>query len=160
MTLRILILLAAAACFSQVAAQSAAPPAAAAPSQPPAVDLSGQPTLGDDKRTIDAAHKWLALLDTGKAGAAWDVSSPYLKSVVTRQKWVAGITSARKPFGKIVSRKAEKFARTHALPGAPDGDYSIIEFESVFAKGKRATEQLIWVLEAGDVWRVSGYYIR
>ncbi len=159
MTLRILIVLAAAACFSQVAAQPAAPPAAA-PGPPAAAEPDVQPTLGDDKDTIEATRKWLALLDAGKAGAAWDVASPYLKSVVKRQKWVTEINSARKPFGKFTSRKAEKFARAHSLPGAPDGDYSIIEFESVFANGRHASEQVIWMLESGDVWRVSGYYIR
>ena len=171
MTNRLLLILAVSAWFSAVAAQPVAPPAlppnasatpspAAAPGQPPAVDPGAQPTLGDDKDTIAATQKWLALLDAGKMGAAWDVSSAHLKSVVTRQKWVSGIGSARKPFGKIVSRKPEKFARAHSLPGAPDGDYSIVEFESVFANGKRAAEQVIWMLEGGDVWRVSGYYIR
>ncbi len=153
-----LILAAVAAWLPQVAAQTAAPAAAApgAPAQPE----SAQPTMGDDHETIEAATKWLALLDAGKTGAAWDASSPYLKSVVTRQKWIDGIGSARRPFGKFVKRTPTKFARSHSMPGAPDGDYSIIEFDTEFENGKRASEQIIWMLGEREVWSVSGYFIR
>jgi uncharacterized protein DUF4019 len=162
MTRRMLLLAMAAWC-SLAAAQPALPPAtppAVSPGSPAAPDSDEQPTLGDDKDTIEAARKWLALLDAGKFGVAWDASSAHLKSVVTRQKWVTEITKARKPLGKLRTRKPEKFARAHSLPGAPDGDYSIVEFESVYANGKQATEQVIWMFEADSVWRVSGYFIR
>ena len=155
------LLVLAAAWMPQVAAQTAAPapPAAVvAPGAPP-TDAS-QPTQRDDRETIEASTKWLALLDAGKTGAAWDASSPYLKSVVTRQKWIEGITAARKPFGKFVKRTPTKFARSHSMPGAPEGDYSIIEFDTEFADGKRASEQVIWMLGEREVWSVSGYFIR
>lgn len=165
MSARLLIVVLACAGMSLASAQTAAPPPAAPAASPvtvppPTEPAPVQPTMGDDKDTIQASQKWLALLDAGKAGAAWDVSSAHLKSVVNRAKWIEGITAARKPFGKLDTRKAEKFARSHELPGAPEGDYSIIEFESVFANGKKASEHVIWMLEKGDVWRVSGYFIR
>ncbi len=134
----------------------APPPPAAAEDD----DLSKQPTLGDDNDTIEAGQKWLALIDAGRAGAAWDVASAYLKSVVTRDQWVKGMRDYRKPFGKLASRRAVKFGRAHSMPGAPDGDYAIIQYEAAFANGKRATEQLTWMLEGENTWRVSGYYIR
>jgi hypothetical protein len=152
MIIRLLLVLAAAWLPLQVAAQTAAPGA-------PAADAA-QPTPRDDKETIEASTKWLALLDSGKTGAAWDVGSPYLKSVVTRAKWIDGITSARKPYGEFVKRTPTKFARSHSMPGAPDGDYSIIEFETEFAYGKRASEHIIWMLGEREVWSVSGYFIR
>ncbi len=46
------------------------------------------------------------------------------------------------------------------MPGAPDGDYSIIEFDTEFENGKRASEQIIWMLGEREVWSVSGYFIR
>ena len=162
MIIRALVILVAAACLPQVAAQPAAPvppPAAVTPGAPP-TDAPAQPTQRDDRETIEASTKWLALLDAGKTGAAWDASSPYLKSVVTRKKWIDGITDARKPFGKFVKRTPTKFARSHSMPGAPEGDYSIIEFDTEFANGKRASEQVIWMLGEREVWSVSGYFIR
>jgi Protein of unknown function (DUF4019) len=165
MNARILVVLFACAGLSLASAQPASPPAPTPGSPPAAVPpptepAPVQPTMGDDRDTILASEKWLALLDSGKIGAAWDVASAHLKSVVTRQKWVEGISAARKPFGKLDRRQAEKFARSHQLPGVPEGDFSIIEFQSVFANGKQATEQLVWSLEKGDTWRVAGYYIR
>jgi len=158
MKMRLLLILAAAAWCCLAGAQPAVRPAA--PAASPHTDAPEQPTLGDDKDTIEAARKWLALLDAGKAGAAWDVSSKYLKSVVTRQKWITEMGAARKPFGKIAKRTPTRFARSHSMPGAPDGDYSFIEFETVYANGKQANEHVVWMLEDDEVWRVSGYYIR
>ena len=158
MIIRALLVLAAAWLPLQAAAQTAAP-AAIAPGAP-ATDAPAQPTPRDDKETIEASTKWLALLDSGKTGAAWGVSSPHLKSVVTRKNWIDGITSARKPFCDFVKRTPIKFARSHSMPGAPDGDYSILEFDTEFANGKRASEHIIWMLGEREVWSVSGYYIR
>jgi hypothetical protein len=141
MTRRTFSALTMAAWFSLIAGQTVAQtglptaPPTSLPQGPAAVDSDAQPTLDDDKATIVAGEKWLALLDTGKFGAAWDVSSAHLKSVVTRQKWVTEIGKARKPFGKLTTRKAERFARAHSLPDAPEGDYSIVEFESKYANG-------------------------
>jgi hypothetical protein len=136
-------------------------PPATLPGGPAAVEEDVQPTPEDDKDTIEAGAKWLALLDEGKLGTAWDVSSAYLKSVVSRKKWVTEIGKARKPLGKLATRKVGRFARAHSLPGAPEGDYSIVEFDSTFANDKHATEQVIWMFEnKSKSWRVSGYFIR
>jgi hypothetical protein len=156
--------LAASAWCTSAPAQPGMPPAApaapaAAPGAPSADDAL-QPSTRDDKETVEASRAWLALLDAGNFGAAWDGASPHLKSVVTRQKWITGLTAARKPFGKLKQRTPVKFARSHSMPDAPDGDYSLLEFESEFANGKRASEQIIWMLGDNQVWRVSGYYIR
>jgi len=148
-------------------AQTAAPPAApAAPAQappsgaPPTGPPPEQPTLADDKQSIEAGQKWLALIDGGKAGAAWDSASKQLQSQIKRDRFVAEMRAARKGFGKLASRTPVKFARAHDLPGALTGDYAIVEFEAKFANGKRLTEQLIWSFADGDVWRVAGYYYR
>src|SRR6266481_153049 len=111
MTPRVLALLAMAAWFSLVAdqteEQTPAPPAlpkappSALPNSLAAADSDSQPTMLDDKATIEAAEKWLALLDASKFGTAWDASSAHLKSVVTRQKWMTEIAKTRKPYGKL-----------------------------------------------------------
>jgi hypothetical protein len=164
MTRLLLMAITAATWCAIAAAQPATPPAApaspaAAPGAPPAAGAL-QPTKRDDKETIEASRAWLALLDAGKFGPAWDGAAPYLKSVVTREKWITGLTAARKPFGKFKQRTPVKFARSHSMPDAPDGDCSIIEFDSEFADGKRASEHVIWMLGDNQDWHVSGYYIR
>jgi hypothetical protein len=139
---------------------AAKPPATVAPKPGAPGETGVQPTKGDDRDVIEASEKWLKLLDAGQMGAAWDLSAPSLKSAVTRKDWIDGISAARKPFGKVASRKAEKFARSHELPGLPQGDYALLLFDTRFANGKQAQEHLTCVLDAGEVWRVSGYFIR
>ena len=147
------------AAFAQAPAPTA-PSAAPAASPPPASPQGEQPTLRDDREAIDAGMKWLALIDSGKAGAAWELSSKQLQSAVTRGKFIAAMRDARKPLGKLEERTAERFARSHQLPGAPDGDYVIIEYTARFPKGKKLQEQLVWSIEEGEIWRVAGYYYR
>ena len=139
-----------------IAAQIPAPPKA----PPTAPDTDNPATLADDKATVAAGEKWLALIDSGTAGQAWDLASPHLKASVTRAKFVSGMRDMRKPFGKLVSRTAAQFARAHSMPGAPDGDYAIVQYEVAFANGKKGSELLTWVLGSDEQWRVAGYYIR
>ena len=140
--------------------QPSAPPATQPPpTAPPTAPPLEQPTLKDDKDSIEAAKKWLELLDTDKAGLAWDNASKQLKSVVKRDQFVAQMRGVRKPLGKLQSREAVKFGRANELPGAPAGDYALIEFEAKYKNGKLA-EQVVWSIEEGDIWRVAGYFYR
>lgn len=145
-------------------AQPVPPPVGGTPpGAPPAGKAEAeaeQPTLQDDRDTIDAGMKWLELIDAGKSGEAWDAAAKILKSAVTRNDWVSGLSEIRRSYGGLVSRKPSRFARAYQLPGAPEGDYAIVEYESEFGDGKKAVEQLTWMLEDGSIWRVSGYFIR
>ena len=143
-------------------AQAPPTPAPTAPTTqpPPTEPPAPQPTLGDDKDAIEAGKKWLELLDSGKSGVAWDSASKQLQSVVKRDAFIAQVRAARKPLGKLESRSAVKFARAHDIPGAPTGDYAIIEFDGKYANGKHLSEQLVWTIEDTGIWRVAGYYYR
>jgi uncharacterized protein DUF4019 len=132
----------------------------APPTAPPTEPPPSGPTLGDDNDVIEAGKKWLALLDAGKPGAAWDLASKQLQNGVKRDAFIADVRRVRKPLGKLATRKEVKFARAHDLPGAVSGDYAIIEFDARFENGKHLQEQTIWAIEEGDVWRVSGYFYR
>ena len=138
----------------------APPPGGPPPAGTPPGDVRVQPTLGDDKDVVKASEEWLTMLDKGQLGPAWDVSAGSLKKSVTRKEWINGVSGVRKPFGKVVARKAEKFARAHQLPGLPEGDYALLLFDTKFANGKQAEEQLTWTFENDEVWRVAGYFIR
>jgi Protein of unknown function (DUF4019) len=49
---------------------------------------------------------------------------------------------------------------TEKLPGAPDGKYVVIQYDTVFEKKASAIETVTPMAEADGKWRVSGYYIR
>jgi len=148
------------ALFAQTPVPPTQPPAQAPATAPPAAPPPDGPTLSDDKDVIEAGKKWLALLDAGKPGAAWDLASKQLQSEVKRDAFIAKVRNARKPLGELASRTEVKFARAHDLPGAAAGDYAIIEVDAKHQNGKRLIEQVIWAFEEGDTWRVSGYFYR
>lgn len=46
-----------------------------------------------------------------------------------------------------------------SLPGAPDGDYVVLQFATKFENNTKAIETVTPMLNEGH-WRVSGYYVR
>ena len=49
---------------------------------------------------------------------------------------------------------------TESLPGAPDGHYVVLHYETSFENKKTAIETVTPMLDQDGDWRVSGYYIR
>ena len=79
---------------------------------------------------------------------------------ITKDKWEQAITAVRKPLGKKLSRKLLSKTYTQSLPGAPDGEYVVIQFEASFQNKKIAIETVTPMLDKDGQWRVSGYYIK
>jgi hypothetical protein len=46
------------------------------------------------------------------------------------------------------------------MPGAPDGRYVVMQFETAFAGMNPATETVTFVLEKDGQWKADGYYIK
>jgi hypothetical protein len=68
--------------------------------------------------------------------------------------------AVRKPLGKLVSRKVKSTSYKTFFPGAPDGQYVVIEFETSFENKKSAIETVTPMMDNDGKWRVSGYYIK
>jgi len=47
-----------------------------------------------------------------------------------------------------------------SLPGAPDGDYVVIQFQTSFANKASAVETITPMRDRDGAYRVSGYFIR
>ena len=107
-----------------------------------------------------AAESWLKLTDAGNAGASWDQAAKLFKGAVTKEKWAEALAAVRPPLGKVVSRKVTSRSYSETLPGAPDGKYVTIQYETVFANKASAVETITPMLDPDGVWRVSGYLIR
>jgi hypothetical protein len=70
------------------------------------------------------------------------------------------LQATRAPLGKVASRVVKSAVYTTSLPGAPDGQYVVIQFESSFEHKKAAIETVTPSLGEDGEWRVSGYFIR
>jgi hypothetical protein len=106
------------------------------------------------------ASAWLALIDAGDYGRSWDEAASIFKSALTRADWERAARAARGPLGKVESRSLRTATVTRTLPGAPDGEYVVLQFDTRFAKKAAAVETVTPMRDQDGAWRVSGYYIR
>ena len=111
-------------------------------------------------KALDAAKKWLALVDSGEYLKSWETAAGYFKAAVSEKQWEQTLTAVRGPLGKVISRKLKSKQYTETLPGAPDGKYVVIQFETSFEKKKSSIETITPMKDKDGIWRVSGYYIK
>ena len=107
-----------------------------------------------------SAESWLALVDSGKYANSWDEASQFFKSAVTKDQWQNALHSVRNPLGKLVSRTLKFANYMKTLPGAPDGEYVVMQYETSFANKSAAIETIVPMLDKDGKWRVSGYFIK
>jgi Protein of unknown function (DUF4019) len=107
-----------------------------------------------------AADSWLALVDNGSYADSWEQAAAAFKSAVKKDDWTRAVATARGPLGKVVSRKLKSRKYTEKLPGAPDGKYVVIQYDSAFEHKAAAIETITPMLDADGTWRVSGYFVR
>ncbi len=81
------------------------------------------------------------------------------KTAMTKKQWEEKVKAARAPLGKVNSREVKSATYAKQLPGAPDGEYVVIQYDTSFEKKKSAVETVTPMLD-GTTWKVSGYYIR
>jgi len=112
-----------------------------------------------EKAAIEAAQRWLKLLDAGEFGKAWDESGAPFQSRVTRKQWVEGLPKDRTPFGALKSRTVEGLGYPKEPQGLPKGEYIQVGFSSVFEKQAKIVEVVTVVLDGGT-WRPIGYLIQ
>ncbi|HUA13695.1 MAG TPA: DUF4019 domain-containing protein [Verrucomicrobiae bacterium] len=107
-----------------------------------------------------SAEKWLALVDAGKYSESWDSAAQLFKNAVAKDQWQSMLHAARGPLGKVVSRKLKSAQYTKSLPGAPDGQYVVIQYDTTFENKQSAVETITPMLDTDGQWRVSGYFIK
>ena len=113
-----------------------------------------------EKAAVAAAEEWLTMVDHGKYIESWKEAAQYFKNAVKKQQWEQSLKAVRKPLGKLVFRKVKSKTNKTSLPGAPDGEYVVIQFETSFENKKSAIETVTPMMDNDAKWRVSGYYIR
>lgn len=113
-----------------------------------------------EQAAVSAAGAWLNLVDQGRYSDSWLQAAPIFQKTVNKERWVTSLQAIRQSLGKVISRKLNKKQYTHTMPGAPDGQYVVLEFLTVFEKKKNALETVAPMLDSDGQWKVSGYYIQ
>jgi len=107
-----------------------------------------------------AASQWLALTDAGSYAASWEQAAALFKAAIKQPGWDDAMRQVRSPLGAVKSRSLKSAQFSRSLPGAPAGEYVLLQFETVFEHKGRALETVTPMKDADGAWRVSGYYIQ
>jgi hypothetical protein len=107
-----------------------------------------------------SAERWLAIVDKGDYADSYDEAASIFRLAITKADWVQKVRAARGPLGKLESRKLKHAQYETSLPGAPDGKYVVILYDTSLENKKSAVETVVPTLDKDGQWRVSGYFIR
>ena len=115
------------------------------------------PTTG---AATQAAQAWLSLMDNGNYSNCWTGASAIVQGAITEAAWETSMNTFRKPLGVLVSRHLKSAQPMTEMPGAPDGQYVLMQFDTSFVNKKTAVETVTFKLEKDGSWRSAGYYIK
>ncbi len=113
-----------------------------------------------EKAALQAADVWLQLVDTGQYAKSWEQAAAFFRNAVPQDNWQRSMGVFRKPLGELVPRQLKSTRYTTSTPGAPDGEYVIIQYNTSFENKKSAIETVTPMVDKDGKWRVSGYFIK
>ncbi len=128
--------------------------------------VSSQPLQAQsNEQAVDAAkqaaQEWLDLFDARKLEATWENASPYFKSQISAEQWVARIEqmrTQRSVLDSLRSRSLVAARYTTSLPKAPDGEYVVVQYEGQYADESWA--ETVTLKKRSEGWRVAGYFMK
>ncbi|MDJ0608508.1 MAG: DUF4019 domain-containing protein [Kiloniellales bacterium] len=124
------------------------------------MSASGQASEEKESAALRAAEEWLALVDAERYGESWQAAASYFQKAVSRDQWQQALNGVRRPLGTVLSRRPKSKTFTTTLPGAPDGQYVVIQFDTSFENKRSSVETVTPMLDENGRWRVSGYFIK
>ncbi len=105
------------------------------------------------------AKAWVALIDSQKYAQSWTESSSLFQAGVKQSDWVPMVKKVRDGMGSLVTRKPLKTTMAKSLPGAPDGEYAVVQFDTAFKNKAKAVETITMMKDDGK-WKCAGYFIK
>ncbi len=117
-------------------------------------------TAGAVRSATAAADGWLRIVDQKQYGASWDSAATLFKGAVTREQWSQAAAQARSSAGAIGTREKPTAQFTTQLPGAPAGQYVVLQYRSTAGPGHTATETVTAMFDGTRGWRIAGYFVR
>jgi len=115
----------------------------------------------DTSEAMGVANQWLVLVDSGRGRDAYGAAAEsFRKGIEEQLKWEVAVDTVRNTLGGVVGRKLRSAHYTRTLPGAPEGEYVLIYFDTRFEKKALATELVTCEREKDGIWRVGGYWVK
>ena len=125
------------------------------------VSLHPQATAPQAATDVSAViQSWLSEIDAGNYAQSWKDSAAFFQAGITEDAWKKLMENFRKPLGALLSRSLKSSQDYKSLPGAPDGKYMVVQYDTSFAAKQTAVETVTFTCEKDGKWRASGYFIK
>ena len=105
------------------------------------------------------ANGYLELLDQGRYQDAWQTMSPLFWSLHIQQEWQQRISAIRKAYGPVISRDFTRSSYRSSYRNAPDGEYLIFQFDTVFTHKAKGVETIVLQCSPTNVCVTVDYVI-
>jgi DNA-binding CsgD family transcriptional regulator len=112
-----------------------------------------------DPAGLAVARDWIALLDNQRWEDSWRAAAAPFQAQLTAAQWAAAAPVIRQPLGTATTRTVQSTTETNTLPGAPPGQYQVVQFQTAFSASGGKIETVVLARE-GSAWKVAGYFIR
>jgi hypothetical protein len=107
----------------------------------------------------EAASRWLSAADKGDGSATWDQAAGPFQAAVSKATWSDALAKVHEPLGAMKSRELTSANYARSLPGAPAGEYVVIQYATRFERAN-VVETVTPMRDKDGSWKVSGYYVK
>jgi hypothetical protein len=124
---------------------------------------SGDKKIDEDQavaQAIRVAEGWLELVDNQNYADSWEATAEIFKKDGDIQMWRKNIENTHAQYGRCQSRTLSEALYKTRLPGAGNGQYVVIQYDSIFERKADVRETVTVKLEADGQWPVAGYILR
>lgn len=118
------------------------------------------PDQAEDLAALKTADAFIAKVDAADWEGSWAISGEYFQSLTTVEQWTAAAQTAREPLGKVKERRVATIQNVTSLPGAPDGDYKVLQYHSFFEGVDALTIETVVMIRRGGGHEIAGYFVR
>ena len=123
------------------------------------VSLQAAMTVAGIMPATEMAERWLKLLDNGEYRESWMEAGTPFRQAITVPAWIQRVKPVRVQVGKLLSRKLKSVTYENSLPGAVEGHYAVIQYETSFGNKIKSSETVITKEESDGKSRVYSYTV-
>jgi len=121
------------------------------------MDFDETTMIGDASAAADA---WLEHIDAGDEAAAWRGTSSLFRQMVNEAQWAEAHGRVTAVLGRPLERELRDTEHRTSVPGAPDGQYVLLTYDTRFERKQEAVETVVTMLDDDGAWRVGGYFVQ
>ncbi len=110
-----------------------------------------------EKAAQKSAESWMPLWDAGKHAESYELLAQHTRADLSKRQWFVYWSAVRKPLGTLKSRKLKTAKYIKSLPGVPDQEGAMIQYESSFENKETVLETFGMMREKDGTWRVANY---